>query len=184
SMQPFQSLQPEMVMARAEQLFAPPDSVRLEISGTTLKAAGVASSGWARQLQEGYTRLTGIEALDVSALSVTEQITLADRIRELSGKRFFFTGGVEFVPGQRESLQSHVTALQALQAEAQQAGAAMLVTLTGSTDAIGDAAANVRLAERRAAAAAALFAEAGVDAEVARLSVIPKISGEAQEDAG
>ncbi|MBT8086896.1 MAG: OmpA family protein, partial [Gammaproteobacteria bacterium] len=153
SLQPFQSLEPEIVLRRAEQL------------------------------QAGYTRLPGVDALDVSGLDVADQNTLADRIRELSGKRFFFLGGVDFVPGARESLQAYVDTLRQLQSEAQQAGASLRVTLTGSTDAVGDAVANVRLAERRAAAAAAVFADAGVDAEVARLSVIPRTSSETQEDA-
>lgn len=184
SMQPFQSLKPEMVLARAELVMSPPDSVRLDVSGTTLTATGVASAEWLQQLQTNFRQIAGVTALDAGAVRPIEQSALTDRVSGLSGRRFFFLRDVDFVPGDREALQGYVATLQQLQSEAGQSGAEIRVTLTGSTDAIGDAAANVLLAERRALAAARVFADAGIEAEVARLSVIPEISDERQEDPG
>ncbi len=181
---PFQSLQPEIVLARARQKLAPPASVSLELSGTTLNAGGEASPAWRDRLHAASAGLAGIDAIDDSGLTVVESTTLAERVAALDGRRFHFASGSNFVAGAEDALRAHAAALLELRREAAEAGQRLSITLVGSTDSLGAAAANVALARNRAAAGAAVLAQAGLESQIARLSVIPDSITEAAEDAG
>lgn len=66
--EPYQALAPSLQLDRAMRALLPPDTVRLEMDGTTLKASGRATRQWildARQVARG---LAGIESYDDSRL--------------------------------------------------------------------------------------------------------------------
>ena len=183
-MQPFQSLQPEIVAARAAEQFSKPDTVQFSVVETTLVVNGTAPSSWKDQLQAGLKTLAGVNALDLSGLADevsaapmsvpdTRQLLL-DRLTVLNQRRFFFEEGVRYVAGDEDALSQYVVQVQELQADAEQAAFSVAVTLAGSTDGIGDIARNAVVAERRAVTALERLTAAGI---TARLSALPAGSG-------
>ncbi len=193
-MQPFQSLQPEIIAARAAELFSKPDTVQLNVVETTLVVNGTAPSAWKDQLQAGFKTLAGVNALDLSGLTeevIAEPMSvpmpdtrqlLLDRLTVLNQRRFFFDQGVQFVAGDEDALSQYVVQVRELQADAEQAAFSVSVTLTGSTDGIGDTARNAVVAERRAVTALERLAAAGVTARLSALPAGPAVTGERRED--
>jgi len=193
-MQPFQSLQPEIIVARAGRLFNKPDTVQFNVAGTTLVVRGTAPSSWKDRLQAGFGTLAGVNALDLSGLTdevIAEPMSvplpdsrqlLLDRLDVLNGRRFFFDEGVRFVAGDEKALSQYVAQLRDLQADAEEAAFSVSVTLVGSTDGSGDAARNVALAERRAVAAIEQLAAAGVTARLSARAADLGLDGDRRED--
>jgi len=178
-MQPFQSLQPEIIAARAGQLFDKPDTVQIDVVGTTLVVNGTAPLAWKEQLLAGFRALAGVDTIDLSgftdapdpaAMTVPkpdEAQLLRDRLETLDGRRFLFDEAVRLSASSMSALEQHAIALRQLQADADQVDLSLVVTLAGATDGVGDIAANARLAQRRAAAALEVLTAAGVTAGVA-----------------
>ena len=192
-MQPFQSLQPEIIAARAAQLFSKPDTVQISVVETTLVVNGTAPALWKDQLLAGFKTLAGVNALDLSGL--TDEVIsapmsvpipdsrqlLLDRLGALDQRRFFFDQGMQFSAGDEDALSQYVAQVQELQADAENtknATFSVSVTLVGSTDGIGDTARNAVVAEQRAVAALEILTAAGVKAVVAEQSTgLSAISG-------
>jgi OOP family OmpA-OmpF porin len=163
SMQPFQSLQPEMLVARAAQMFGKPESVNLDVTGTTLVATGDAPWAWRQQLRSRFRNLAGVESLDVSGLTSSDRQQFADHATALAQRKFFFRRGVDFVEGNEDGLNKYGRELGALQEEAAKFDYSVSVTLKASTDSSGGAVINTALADRRATLAAGILSAAGVD---------------------
>ncbi len=189
-MQPFQSLQPEIIAARAAQLFSKPDTVQISVVGTTLVVNGTAPSPWKDQLLASFKTLAGVNALDLSGL--TDEVIAApmsvpipdsrqlllDRLDVLDQRRFFFNEGARFAAGDEDALSQYVVQVQELLADAEKAAFSVSVTLAGSTDGSGDAARNAVLAERRAVTALEVLTAAGVNAVVTEQSAgLSAVSG-------
>ena len=183
STQPFQSLQPDIVAARAAQMFGPPDGVRFSVTGTTLFAQGDAPWAWQRQLRSRFSSLAGIQTLNLDGLAATDRQQFAERVESIAPRKFFFARGVEFVEGSAEALRRYAEELAALRVDATRFDYALPVTATGSADRFGDAAVNAELSERRANAAIAALADAGVAATIVRQPEGAFDGGEQQEDA-
>ncbi|MBT8088686.1 MAG: hypothetical protein KJO01_00610 [Gammaproteobacteria bacterium] len=177
SMRPFQSLQPEILAARAAQMFGPPESVDISVSGTTLHVSGEAPSVWRQTLQSRFSNLAGVDALDVSRLTASDRAEFSERVASLSRSRFFFRSGVELVEGDAGRLREFASDLANLLEDARSFGYSVAVTARGSTDSIGDAAANAALADRRATFAAGVLASAGVDARTIRQADLDNTDG-------
>jgi OOP family OmpA-OmpF porin len=166
-MQPFQSLQPEIIEARARSLLAPPSTARLAVNGSTLVISGDASSAWRRQVEARHASLAGISSLDISALKVSDQDApglpdqdgIAARTDTLNKQTFRFASDLVFAAGAEDGLRRYAEDLRSLCNDAAAAGYLVDVTLYGSTDASGGEAANAELARRRADVVANLFAE-------------------------
>ena len=193
-MQPFQSLQPEIIAARAAELFSKPDTVQFSVDETTLVVNGTAPSSWKDQLQAGFKTLAGVNALDLSGLTDevvaapmsvpmpdTRQLLL-DRLTFLDQRRFFFDKGIQFVAGDEDALSEYVMQLRELQDDAREASFAIFVTLTGSTDGIGDATRNAVVAEQRAASALERLAAEGVTARLSALPASPGVTADRRAD--
>lgn len=173
--QAFQSLQPEMLQARAEKMFAPPDSVQLEVVGTELRASGDAPWAWQEQLQNRFGSLAGIESLDRSRLVNSDLRRLAGIVDELNDTRFLFIQGNEFAPGHEADLVSYSEKLRQLLGDAGNMGRDVNVQVSGSTDLSGTVVTNSLVARRRAETAVAILAAAGI---VAAIIETPPESGE------
>ncbi len=182
SMQPFQSLQPEILAARAAQMFDKPESVEFSVSGTTLHVTGSAPWAWRQQLQTRFSGLAGVEALDLSGLAASDQQQFVDRVTSLDETRFYFRSGVQLAEGNEDKLREYAAELRQLMDDAPRFGYAVSVVLRGSTDSSGDAAANAALADRRASFAAGLLASAGVAARIVRQPDYVIAEGQPRED--
>lgn len=72
---PFLSLDEDIVFARALNVLSPPDGVRLELADDRLSVIGTASAQWADSLNAAWQRVTGVDVLDVSALTIETPVT-------------------------------------------------------------------------------------------------------------
>ena len=182
SMLPFQSLQPEILAARAARMFGQPESVDFSVSGTTLEVSGEAPSAWRQTLQSRFRSLAGVEALDVSRLTASDRQEFLKRVASLDQSKFFFESGVDLVEGDENRLREFASELANLLDDARGLAYSVAVTARGSTDSIGDAATNAALADRRATFAAGVLASAGVNARIMRQPEIGIADGQPRAD--
>jgi len=182
SMLPFQSLQPEILAARAARMFGQPESVDFSVSGTTLEVSGEAPSAWRQTLQSRFRSLAGVEALDVSRLTASDRQEFLKRVASLDQSKFFFESGVDLVEGDENRLREFASELANLLDDARGLAYSVAVTARGSTDSIGDAATNAALADRRATFAAGVLTSAGVNARIMRQPEIGIADGQPRAD--
>ena len=182
-LQPFQSLQPEIVAARARQLLEPPPTVELEVDGATLVATGDAPLPWRQQLRDRYISLAGIEQLDDSGLLISGRSELASRVTALNNKTFLFESGTTFVPDSAIELEQYAAELTALRELAKASGYRVDASVHGSTDATGTPELNAALARQRAAVVAESLGARGVPVTVTRRQLDAARTGLGLDDA-
>jgi len=163
AMQPFQSLQPEIIEARAARLFGRPQSVSFKVSAASLHVSGDAPWIWRQQLRSRFGLLAGVSELDMSSLTTSDRLSFEARAKQLTGARFHFENGTIFSPGSEDRLVKHAESLAALLADAATVGYSVAVLLQGSADLTGDPALNAVLVRQRAEAAAAVLRLHGVE---------------------
>ena len=182
SMRPFQSLQPEILAARAAQMFGQPGSVDFSVSGTSLHVAGEAPWSWRQTLQSRFGNLAGVDQLDLSRLTSGDRQQFSDRVASLNQTKFFFRSGVDLVEGDEEKLRKFASELATILADARGFDYSLSVTAKGSADSVGDAAANAALADRRASIAAGVLASAGIDTRILQHADYRVADGQPRED--
>lgn len=182
SMQPFQSLQPDIIAARAAQMFGQPGSVQFDVSGTTLRVTGDAPWSWRQQLQSRFSNLAGVDVLDLSGLTASDRQLFVAQIEALNQRKFFFRSNVDFAQGNEDGLREYAAKLRELLDGASELGYSVSVTVKGSADGAGDATANATLADRRATRVAGVLALSGVDAGITRQPEIRIADGQSTED--
>ena len=166
--QPFQSLEPDIVVQRAERVLARPDGVQFEMVGNRLRVTGAAPVEWIQGLQRNYATLAGIDALDTSALTSIDtapadpRALLTPLLQELDGARFHFTNGVSLRDDATASLDDWLERLSALDAQANQSGLKLTARVLGSTDSSGNETINAQVAQRRAETIAGLLRARGI----------------------
>jgi len=183
SMQPFQSLEPDIVLARVERLFGRPESVRLELVGRTLVVSGDAPLSWRHELQSRAASLAGVDRLDLSGLEASDLRAFEERVDNLDGKKLFFDDGAAFADGEEAELIVYAQELGTLVNEAGELGQEFVVIVTGATDATGKEEVNARLGERRARAAASVLADHGVEAKINARLAAPPVGGQPRREA-
>ena len=80
--EPYQSLEPELVLERLSRALDQPSSVELELDGTVLSVAGVADSEWVAMMDQLVLVSPAIDRVDTSRLRVSDE-TLLDTVRRL-----------------------------------------------------------------------------------------------------
>ena len=166
--QPFQSLEPEIVVRRAERALARPDGVLFEMVDGRLRVTGEAPGAWIRRLEQDYTSVAGIDSIDSSALVSSDPAPVDPReqllplLRELDGARFYFSGGVILDDAAAASLEAWIAKASELEAQARSSGLELTARVLGSTDSSGNEAINARVAARRAEAVADLLRANGI----------------------
>lgn len=168
--EPYLSLQPEMVLARARRNLAPPGSVALALAGDTLRVRGSAPLPWV--IAAGRTTLpAGVAALDLSGVTPEIPADLAQLVRDIEGQRVLFeTGSAALNNTARGVIGRVATSLQRLDAGVALIGARATLELTGRTDPTGSDSANQTLSRERAEAVVAALAARGVPTGTARVS--------------
>lgn len=162
AMQPYQSLDPAIIEARARQLFGGAENVEFRVSGNTLVVSGEASPAWQRELQARFGQLGGVVSLDIRGVTRDVDTTLTQRAEALSGRSFVFLRDTVLAPGQDEVLRTYAGELSDLAMASDAAGRAIEVIVIGATDALGTIESNRQLARRRAEAVASSLAAAGL----------------------
>ncbi len=161
--EPYLSLDPRLVLARAERVLAPPSGVELALEGDTLLARGTAPAEWIAAAERSASRLPGIERLDASALAATLPAELAEPIAALEARRVLFERGSAALGSEtRTALADLATSYLELRAAAAALGYAVGLELVGRTDESGSSERNRALAGERARAVRETLIELGL----------------------
>ena len=167
--EPYLSLQPELVLARARRSLAPPASVALTMDTDTLRLRGPAPLPWV--ISAGRASLpAGVAALDLSGVTPEIPADLARLVRDIDGQRVLFdVGSAELGSEARGVISRVATSLQRLDAGVALIGARATLELIGRTDPTGSDSANQMLSRGRAEAVVAALAARGVPTGAARV---------------
>jgi OOP family OmpA-OmpF porin len=170
--EPYLSLEPSLVVARARQALAAPTSVELRLSGDSLYAAGEAPLAWVARAGGLSLLPAGVSVLDTRGVAATLPADLAALRTRIEAELILFEVGSAVVhPGERAALDSLSATFRALQAGTLSFGHRTSLALYGRTDPTGSDALNQTLSESRVAAVSGFLVRAGIPAE--RLQGIP-----------
>jgi outer membrane protein OmpA-like peptidoglycan-associated protein len=145
--QPYQSMSPEFVLARAERLLSPPPTVRLTLDRGVLTATGFAPVQWAAEAQRTARFVAGVEQFR------DDQLFDLQRLEHPLLK--FELDRVQLLPGQEEQLQQLTVDISRLLELARVTGKRVRIEITGRTDGSGTEERNDTLSRERAEAVAA-----------------------------
>ena len=168
--EPYISLRPELVLARARQALAPPATATLALAGDTLRLGGSAPLAWLAATARRRALAPGVAALDLSGVEPVVPAELAALQREVEGRRALFDIGSARLGRQARGAVAEVAAAFArLAASAQDLGVTAALELVGRTDPTGSDSTNQALSRYRSEAVLAALAARGVSRETARL---------------
>jgi OOP family OmpA-OmpF porin len=179
--EPYQSLSPRFVAARARDLLRPPAGVTLDFRDGVLTATGPATDRW---LVDSERLALAIAGVDRFAYAGKTPFTRAKETLEAANIQFP-KGSSRLTPGQERSLGQLADALHALNEVARARGERARVEVVGHTDTDGSDVANGPLSVSRAQAVKALLPAQleAVDLPVRGVgSAAPLSSGKSEAD--
>jgi outer membrane protein OmpA-like peptidoglycan-associated protein len=185
--EPYISLQPAMVLARARRNLAPPPGVVLALADDTLRLEGAAPLPWVIAARRASLP-AGVAVLDLGGVTPEIPADLAQLIRQIEGDRVLFAVGSAALGGEARAVIGRVAAsLQRLDAGVALIGARATLELIGRTDPTGSDSANQTLSRERAETVVAALAARGVPTGSARVSGVatsrPLTAGSPEERA-
>jgi OOP family OmpA-OmpF porin len=185
--EPYLSLRPDLVLARARRAFAPPASVTLSLGGDTLHLRGSAPLPWVIAARRAPLP-PGVAALDLGGVTPAIPPDLAALVRDIEGRRVLFQSGSAALGGGARAVVEQVAAsLNRLDAGVALIGARAALELVGRTDPTGSDSINQSLSRQRAEAVVAALAARGVPTGSAQVSGVgtsrPLAEGSAEEQA-
>ncbi|HYG81208.1 MAG TPA: OmpA family protein [Pyrinomonadaceae bacterium] len=140
--EPFQAMSPEFVLARANKLIGPPETVSLKLSDGALEAEGFATREWIEETRRAARFIPGVSGLK------DENLLDVDRILEPS--LLFVVDETTLAPGQEEKFQQLMTDIGRLQTLAVALRKNVRLEVTGHADASGTEERNEELRRGRA----------------------------------
>src|SRR5213593_4656796 len=140
--EPFTALSPEMVLARAKKMLAPPATVNLKVADNTLEVSGFASHQWVLQTRQAVRWLPG--------LGQSREDNLLDLERIEDPLLMFQLDRADLVPGQEDKFNRLAADIGRLQAQAQSMQKNVRLEIMGHTDGSGTEARNNSLSAERA----------------------------------
>ena len=151
--EPYLSLQPAVVTARAARAFARPGRVQLAVRGDTLVAGGRAPLAWVAAVQGARTLPAGVAAINLSSVDVAIPAELQPLVDSLVGSRVLFDAG-SVAPGAAgsEPLSRIAQLAGRLLAAVRTRSGDVQLDLIGRSDATGSDSANQALSRLRAEA--------------------------------
>jgi OOP family OmpA-OmpF porin len=179
--EPYQSLAPRFVAARARDLLLPPAGVTLDFRDGVLTATGPATERWLVDSARLALAIGGVERF---AYAGETPYTRARQALEAASIQFP-KGSSRVTPGQERTLGNVADALRALNEVARARGARARVEVVGHTDTDGSDVANGPLSLSRAQAVRALLPAQldAVDLPVSGVgSAAPLSSGKSEAD--
>jgi OOP family OmpA-OmpF porin len=144
--EPFESLAPPFVIARARNLLKPPSGVTLAFRDGVLSASGPAAALWIVESERLAPALPGVRRFDY--LGTSPEVQLKQRLEAAS--ILFVRGQSRIVPGQEEAVRSVGNLLGELNQVLRVRGTRARVEIIGHTDTDGTDRENGPLSEARA----------------------------------
>jgi outer membrane protein OmpA-like peptidoglycan-associated protein len=140
--EPFQAMSPEFVLARANKLIAPPETVSLRLNDGVLEAEGFATQEWIAETRRAARFIPGVSGLK------DDQLLDVDRI--LKPSLLFVLDQTTLVPGQEEKFQQLIADIGRLQSQAAALKKHVRLEITGHADGSGTEERNEELRRGRA----------------------------------
>ena len=170
--EPYLSLRPEMVLARARRSLRPPSGVTLSLAGDTVQAAGMAPLGWVAAARAAALP-PGTTALDLEGVTVVVPSDLATIRETIERERVLFdVGSAALDAADRTAVGRVADAFGRLEAGAGALGARATLELAGRADPTGPDSTNQALSRYRAEAVLGALAARGVPRSAASLRAI------------
>ncbi len=139
SWQPYEALHPDLILARAREVLAPPEGVTLRIEGDTLVATGAATHRWLSSAGILARALQGVSRLRTENLVDVDLMEFQAIQRRIESRVFrFLVGAPDLWPGQQRDLTDLVADLRSLQRTAVRLNRGFSVAIRGHTEATGD----------------------------------------------
>ena len=161
--EPYVSMEPALMLARARRALAPPPSVTLNVSGDSLVATGRASEAWIARAATMAPSLAGVAAVDLSRVARGLPAEMDSLRTAIESARVLFAVGSDTMDDAARSMLGTVSGqLRALANAAERNGYDVTVQLVGRTDQSGSANENITLSRRRALAVRDQLASLGV----------------------
>jgi outer membrane protein OmpA-like peptidoglycan-associated protein len=157
--EPYHSLTPQFVLARANALLSPPPGVSFRLEHNTLFATGSAPHRWIADTRRLVRVIPGIEQLDETGL-VDESLGAAQAVKERAESRtiLFILDTTELSEGQAAEVEALAADLRELYRLAPVAERNVRVEVVGHTDQLGADETNQQLSRERAEQVRALLA--------------------------
>ncbi|HMS84422.1 MAG TPA: hypothetical protein PKD12_12285 [Nitrospira sp.] len=152
-LEPYLSLQPELVARRAKDILHAPESVRLSVqNGTTvLNITGTAPYAWIAQFRRASPTIPGVTSIQDAGLQDEDRLRLAELVQEIEASYLDFeVGSASLTAEPGAVLQVLLQTLHKCDELAQQLGNRIQVEIHGNTSDEGSAELNRRLALARA----------------------------------
>ena len=161
--EPYLSLRPELVLARARRSLSPPAGVELALSADSLRATGSAPIDWVASAARLAAIAPGVSALDLSGVSPQMPAALSRLKQEIEGEHVLFDVGSALIrAGARTVVTAVAERFGRVEAGAAALGIRATLELVGRTDPTGSDTANQALSRERAEAVLAALAARGV----------------------
>jgi OOP family OmpA-OmpF porin len=166
-LKPYLSMEPQLVLERARSILKPPNGVSLRLSGSTLRALGVAPEAWLREARGRAPLLAGVTAFDDGAVEVKDREALNHARQALNEAILYFEPASDALSDpQLAKLDTLVPSLIMLRDAAAAAQMAYSVDIVGRADAPGSSEFNLRLSQSRAEAVRRYLLAHGVPAKL------------------
>lgn len=147
---PYYSLDPSLVLARAQDILQPPSGTSLALKDGILSATGTPPTPWVNEARRLAPLVAGVTAFDAAgSLDASMRAVIA---RLESRVVLFNKGAARPVDGQDELIRDIAQDLRELDGLADAAGQQLAVEILGHTDADGPSESNLSLSRTRAGA--------------------------------
>jgi OOP family OmpA-OmpF porin len=158
--EPYQSLAPKFVIARARDLLRPPDGVSLDFRDGVLTANGPAPDRWIIESERLAPAVGGVQRFAYAGTSL--EAKLKEQLEAITVQ--FAKGQSRVMPGQDQTLSRVAGTLRELNEVVRARGQRARVDIVGHTDSDGSDVANEPLSASRAETVRALLRPAELDA--------------------
>ena len=163
---PYLSMEPPILLRRAQQLLKPPPEITLRVDGDTLRASGTATDSWLREARSHATFIPGVRVFDDAAVVPKGQRDLAQARDALNSAALYFDPGSDLLSDeQRSKLGALLPSVIALRDSADAQQLDYSIQLIGRADAPGTTAINLRLSQARADAVRQYLIDHGLPAQ-------------------
>jgi outer membrane protein OmpA-like peptidoglycan-associated protein len=161
--EPYLSLRPQLVLARARRTLAPPATIAMALEGDTLRLRGTAPLQWMAATAGTAGLPPGVAALDLSGVAPQLPPALAAQVSDIERQRVLFGIGSALLSRNARNTTDQVAgAFARLDGEALEIGARASLELVGRTDPTGSDSTNRALSRDRAEGVRALMVQRGL----------------------
>jgi len=148
---PFYSLDPNLILLRAQEILAPPSDIVMSISGSTLQASGTADQQWIEKFKAQSITIPGINNYNDDNIQNPDQGALESILNELREIRIYFKNNrATLIEDQEDVLSDVLNKIKEIQTLQSTTMSPVQIVIFGHTDSSGSEKVNLKLSRNRA----------------------------------